>query len=120
MADLNKFNYMLGSKVTFAQMCKTFVKFPNDLPSELQEEFAKFIKTEIRAAKRADKQKNDALKPARQVNRKNPTTLSDLPAHLHGLPSNKYGGNQLQQLRGFRGGSYGPVNKKHRAAAGMK
>lgn len=37
--------------------------------------------------------------------------LSDYPSKHHGLSSNRFGGNQLQRLRGFRGpkSSHGPV-----------
>jgi hypothetical protein len=37
--------------------------------------------------------------------------LSDLPWHLRGPAQNKYGGHQLQHLRGFRGSKYGPASE---------
>jgi hypothetical protein len=37
--------------------------------------------------------------------------MSDLPWELKGPVQNKYGGHQLQRLRGLRGGTYGPASE---------
>lgn len=36
-----------------------------------------------------------------------PRRIGDYAKHLQGLPSNKYGGSQLQRARGYRGAKYG-------------
>jgi hypothetical protein len=43
-----------------------------------------------------------------------PLLLSDIPRDLHGLSSNRWGGNQLQRLEGLTGGTYGPASKVRR------
>ena len=37
--------------------------------------------------------------------------IGDYPAHLRGVATNGYGGNQLQRERGLRGTKLGPANK---------
>ena len=37
-------------------------------------------------------------------------TINDLPFELRGPPQNKYGGYRSEQLRGFRGNTYGPAS----------
>jgi hypothetical protein len=38
------------------------------------------------------------------------TVIGDYPRPLRGLATNRYGGNQLQRERGFKGNTYGPAS----------
>ena len=37
--------------------------------------------------------------------------LNDYPAHLRGFSQNRFGGQQTQRIRGFRGAKYGAANE---------
>lgn len=49
-----------------------------------------------------------------KAKKKRPTKkICQYPAELQGLPSNKFGGNQLQNERGFRGTTYGTASPSY-------
>ncbi len=53
---------------------------------------------------------NDNLKNKSKTGNKSkrkPTRVGDYPDNLQGLPSNKYGGANLQRITGFHGAKYG-------------
>ena len=114
MSNVRRFGYMFNENISFEAICKGFANNADDVPAKLQQRIMNHIKNELREAfkqERARRRKANRARKGRDYGAC-PTTLSQVPAELHGLPSNKYGGQQLQRMCGLRGGSYGPVNKE--------
>lgn len=113
MPNMNEFAYLLGAETTLKALCEGVVKHLSAMPIDVQKKLADQMKSAMKAEQ---KRLNGSNKPKNTIKGKEKkfTRLSDFGPELQGLPSNRYGGCQLQSMRGLRGGSYGPVNKKHR------
>ena len=48
--------------------------------------------------------------PGKKAGYSEPKTISEYEPHLRGPTQNKYGGHQSQQVRGFRGNTYGAAS----------
>jgi len=48
-------------------------------------------------------------KRTKNVITKEPTKLTEYDPELRGPPQNRFGGHRTQQIRGLRGGTYGPA-----------
>lgn len=119
MPNMNEFAYLLGSKTPLKGLCEGIIKHMAAMPVDVQKKLAKRMKAIMKAEQRG---LNGANKPKEKTKRKHKkfTRLSDFGPELQGLQSNRYGGCQLQSMKGFKGGSYGPVNKSLRAKLGLE
>lgn len=118
MPNMNEFAYLLGEKTSLKALCEGVVKHLSAMPTDVQKKLANQMKSTMKAEQ---KRLNKTSRPKNKANGKHKkfTRLSDFGPELQGLPSNRYGGCQLQSMRGFRGGSYGPVNKGLRKKLGL-
>lgn len=99
--------------------CKQTILDPDMLERLKKREAEKRRKAKLkRNAKLLERHKQREAEREKYINpytgkpRKGYTRNSDFHDDLRDLSSNKHGGRQLERLRGLRGGTYGPVNKK--------
>lgn len=119
MPNMNEFAYLLGKNTSLKALCNGVAKHISAMPTDVQKKLADQIKSTMKAEQM---RLNGSSKSKNKSNGKHKkfTRLSNFGPKLQGLPSNRYGGCQLQSMRGFRGGSYGPVKKPNPVKAEFK